>query len=112
MNDAEDQRLLKSLEAQVSLIDKFVDKVYQYQPDLQIAESRAVALMHEASEVSEIFYKSNLYHKPMDRQHLRQELGDVLYNVQAVAHYMSFSLAECIESSNISVRSKKLCQNM
>lgn len=108
MIEEEHQRLLKSLEAQVSLIDKFVDKVYQYQPDLQIAESRAVALMHEASEVSEIFYKSNLYHKPLDKAHVMQELGDVMYNVQAVARYMGFTLAECIESSNLSVRGKKV----
>lgn len=108
MIEEEHQRLLKSLEAQVSLIDKFVDKVYQSQTGLQIAESRAVALMHEASEVSEIFYKSNLYQKPIDRHHIRQELWDVLYNVQAVAHYMGFTLAECIESSNLSVLGKKL----
>ena len=75
MIEEEHQRLLKSLEAQVSLIDKFVDKVYQ---------------------------------KPIDRHHIRQELWDVLYNVQAVAHYMGFTLAECIESSNLSVLGKKL----
>lgn len=65
----------------------------------------------EACEVSEIFYKSFLYRKPLDKAHIMQELGDVLYNVQAVAKYMGFTLAECVESSNHSVRSKKLCQN-
>ena len=108
MDDVKHKRLIKSLEDQVQLIDKFVDKVYQTQTGLQIAESRAVALMHEASEVSEVFYKSHLYQKPLDSQHIMQELGDVLYNVQAVARYMGFTLADCVEASNFSVRSKKL----
>ena len=108
---AEAQRLLKSLDEQLELLTEFCDEVYQYQLGVRAAESRATALMHEACEVSEIFYKSFLYRKPLDKTHIMQELGDVLYNVQAVAKYMGFTLAECVESSNHSVRSKKLCQN-
>ena len=109
---AEAQRLLKSLDEQLELLTEFCDEVYQYQLGVRAAESRATALMHEAYAVSEIFYKSFLYKKPLDRVHIMQELGDVMYNVQAVAKYMGFTLAECVESSNYSVRSKKLCQNM
>ena len=108
---AEAQRLLKSLDEQLELLTEFCDEVYQYQLGVRAAESRTVALVHKASEVSEIFYKSFLYRKPLDKAHIMQELGDVMYNVQAVAKYMGFTLAECIESSNYSVRSKKLCQN-
>lgn len=109
---AEAQRLLKSLDEQLELLTEFCDEVYQYQLGVRAAESRATALVLEASEVAEVFYKCFLYKKPLDRDHIMQELGDVMYNVQAVAKYMGFSLAECIESSNFSVRSKKLCQNM
>ena len=90
------------------MITGFCDEVYQYQIGVRVAESRAVALMHEATEVSEIFYKSFLYRKPLDKTHIMQELGDVMYNVQAVAIYMGFTLADCVEASNFSVRSKKL----
>ena len=112
MDDADRKRLLKSLDEQLELLTEFCDEVYQYQIGVRVAESRAVALMREASDVAEIFYKSFLYKKPLDISHIKQELGDVIYNVQAVAKYMGFTLAECIESSNYSVRSEKLCQNI
>ena len=106
MDGLERLKLVDSLEEQAELIEDFVVNYYKSSNSLVIAESRAVALMHEATEVSELLYKSNLYRKHLDVSHLMQELGDVLYNVQAIANAMGFAIADCIEASNVSVRSK------
>lgn len=97
-----------ALDEQVELINKFVEGAYIGKSSLEVAESRACALMHEATEVSELLYKSNLYLRPLDIEHLKAELGDVIFNVNAVAVAMGFTLESCISASNDTVRQKQL----
>lgn len=108
MDGLERMVLSDALDEQVELVDKFVKRAYKGKSSLEIAESRAVALMHEATEVSELLYNSNLYKMPFGENHLRAELGDVIYNVNAVAMAMGFTLESCIAASNNSVRQKQL----
>lgn len=106
MEDLIQKSLVEAVDGQFKLVCRFLDDFYGKTYGINVAESRATALMHEACEVSELFLKSSVYSETLDRDHVKQELGDVMFNVQAVANAMGFTLAECIEAANESVRNK------
>lgn len=58
----------------------------------QQASNWALGVTGEAGEVADII-KKHLYHgKPLDKVHLVEEMGDVLYYIQALCNMYSVSL--------------------
>ena len=55
---------------------------------------RALGLAGEAGEVAEIIKKNERHGKPINPEHLREELGDVLWYLTVLAEVNGLSLAE------------------
>lgn len=54
----------------------------------------ALGLNGEAGEVAEIIKKNECHGKPINREHLREELGDVLWYLTVLAEVNGLTLAE------------------
>ena len=66
----------------------------------------ALGLCGEAGEVAEPI-KKHLYHgKPLDREKLLNELGDVLWYVNYTARALGFSLAQVADANNRKLRAR------
>lgn len=60
----------------------------------------ALGLAGEAGEVVDLLKKHWGHNKPLDRNDLRLELGDVLWYVVALARQFGFTLEEVADASN------------
>ena len=65
-----------------------------------------MGLVGEAGEVSEIIKKHTFYGKELDAQHLKEELGDVLFYLVWVLDEAGLTLEE-VAASNIEKLSKR-----
>jgi NTP pyrophosphatase (non-canonical NTP hydrolase) len=57
-------------------------------------EYAALAIVGEAGEVSEVIKKAMFHGKPLDRDHLIKELGDVAWGLAFAAHTLGVTLEE------------------
>lgn len=56
----------------------------------------AAGIAGEAGEIIDAVKKNWAYNKPLDKDNVIEELGDILFYVQAMASLMEVSLSECI----------------
>lgn len=59
----------------------------------------AVGLGGETGEVLEIYKKAHRDYKPIDKEHLKEELGDVLWYVANICTSQGLTLEEVIENN-------------
>lgn len=62
-------------------------------------EYSALGLTGEAGEAAEIVKKVYYHGHPLDRDALKNELGDVLWYAAVMAHALGFSLSEVAEAN-------------
>ena len=66
-----------------------------YKPNRMM--NHILGLVGEAGEVAELIKKDQYHDKPYERQKMRDELGDVLWYLTALAEDHGFTLAEIAE---------------
>lgn len=50
----------------------------------------------EAGEILDVLKKSIIYRKPLDRDHLKEELGDIEFFLQGIREELGISRSECL----------------
>jgi NTP pyrophosphatase (non-canonical NTP hydrolase) len=81
------------------------ERVFQPEMDTRLVLF-TLGLAGETGEAVEVVKKHLRDHVPLDREHLLEELGDVLYCVLAVAHECGATLAD-VASRNIEKMRKR-----
>ncbi len=64
-------------------------------------------LAGEAGEVASLFAKSRRDEKPIDKENVCKELGDVCWQVAAIAHLSGLTLQEILETNLAKLQKRK-----
>ena len=56
----------------------------------------AIGISGEAGEILDAIKKHWVYGKPLDREHLIEEIGDTMFYMQALCNMLGTTVAECV----------------
>jgi NTP pyrophosphatase (non-canonical NTP hydrolase) len=80
-----------------SLCKPGIDILVQMQPAEAHLVHMAMGVSGEAGELLDAIKKAAIYRKPLDRENVLEECGDLLFYIQGVLNYYSISMEEVIE---------------
>lgn len=59
----------------------------------------AAGVVTEGGELMDIFKKHEFYGKPVDKKHLMEEAGDLMWYLAVLCRYGGFTLEDCAEAN-------------
>lgn len=71
-----------------------------YGQDIQLVHG-ALGAVGEAGELSEIVKKHLMYNKPLDKAHVKEEVGDILWYLCLILDSISSSFEECMALNRV-----------
>jgi NTP pyrophosphatase (non-canonical NTP hydrolase) len=80
-----------------SLCKPGIDILVQMQPAEAHLVHMAMGVAGEAGELLDAIKKATIYRKPLDRENVLEECGDLLFYIQGVLNYYSVPMEEVIE---------------
>src|SRR3569833_2559 len=82
---------------------QFVERLFKSpvedQPMLSGTLHAAVGISGEAGEIIDTVKKAWVYNQPLDKDNLIEEVGDIMYYIQALCNECGFSLTYCIDQN-------------
>ena len=78
---------------------RMADRIVEYEQTIDIGDllMGCLGLAGESGELLDLFKKWIFHEKPLDEDHAKKELGDVLWYVAEIAHSMGWDLDEILE---------------
>lgn len=78
----------------------FVAGLFKYDPvELHMKLHAAVGIAGEAGELIDAIKKTWIYGKPLDNENVKEELGDLLFYIQALANLQGISIQEILQEN-------------
>ena len=99
MTGSEYQRLAMRTNDGLSLV-RLADTINETETDVGSLLMGCLGLAGESGELLDLFKKWIFHAKPLDEEHAKKELGDVMWYVAEIAYYLGWDLDE-IMSMNI-----------
>jgi NTP pyrophosphatase (non-canonical NTP hydrolase) len=84
-----------------SLCKPGIDILVQMQPAEAHLVHMAMGVSGEAGELLDAIKKAAIYRKPLDRENVLEECGDLLFYIQGVLNYYSVPMEEVIELNRL-----------
>lgn len=83
----------------------FVAKRFKFQPEhIQSLLHAAVGICGEGGELIDAVKKSWVYGKELDRENVKEELGDLLFYIQAAANLMHTTMGDLMSQNMAKLR--------
>jgi NTP pyrophosphatase (non-canonical NTP hydrolase) len=82
------------------------DILVQMQPDEAHLVHMAMGVAGEAGELLDAIKKATIYRKPLDRENVLEECGDLLFYIQGVLNYYCVPMEEVIELNRLKLQKR------
>ena len=96
MTGNEYQKLAMRTNDGLSLV-RLADTINEMETDVGSLLMGCLGLAGESGELLDLFKKWIFHRKPLDEEHAKKELGDVMWYVAEIAHSMGWDLDEVMQ---------------
>lgn len=98
-NEVQEPKVFVSSVNQEMSYAVFIDKLFKHDTDDMELMHAALGITGEAGEIADAVKKAVVYCKPIDRDNIVEELGDLRFYMQALMNKLSITEGEVLQSN-------------